>query len=1848
MKSKKITSFLKFRLVRLTALTALFSCFVFSTYGTAITWSGSGSDQKWSNTANWTGSVLPGTADVATIPAGFTVIVDVTPVSAVNKLFVYGTLTVNSGAILTVNQTTSSGTSVLEIGGGTVNNNGTINITNALSAGSNSGLSFVNSSTSIPGDGTFTNAGTLSITTSAGTGACVNFNQTTGGIASFNMGNSGVTLTPAATKAIFNHNAGNAQIGGTLNIGNSTPTYLSPKLINVTAGNLTLLPTATINAYLTVTTSNISIGAATGVTSSLTNNGVLNLHLGGTATNNLFSLSPLGTGATTSVTFTNAGTINIDGAYTSGSYGVFACQGADALAQMTINNTGTISDTHSGAPSIYSFSATSAIRLHTFNNYGTMSLSTSTTLGCAATLNNYSGGYVYMRSSLSGSAAGTPAGAPGSIVNNYAGGVFNFDATTITSTVTNTVSFRNYGTVIGRGAFLTGTYVPESGGIIAPGNTNNTTGTAGTNAGTMVPYGQFTINGSPLDFSNNTFVIKVNGTTAGTNFDQVTNSTASAAITLTGANFILTKQASYTAAVSAFNATNASATITGTATASGDNGFALTKSAGVVTATWTTGQSAIAPSIITPAPTTIAATSALFNGNLTNDGGASIIARGFCYKTATGVAITDNQTAEGGTAVGTYSRSFSSLLPNTQYFYKGYATNSVGTTLSATELSFYTLANVPAAPTVATASSTTINVTINENNNSATTTFAIMANGQYVQADGSLNTNPVWQTKAIWGSPKLVTVTTGISYVFKIKAKNGAGVETAFGTPTPAITTNAVTAIAATTATGNGNLVDLGNPAFTNYGICWKTSAGASISDYVTNITSPLAIGAFGTSLTGLTPNTTYYANAYATNSVGTTYGTEVSFLTLAAAPAAPTVGGITATSVNIAINENGNPATTTFAIKENNSGFYVQDDGTVTVTTNVWHTKADWGTKTVTGLTANTSYTFLAKAQNSASATVFGATTIVATLPLAPTSTAASAITSAGFTANWTAPTQGAVTFTYTLEYGTISDLSSGTTVVSGIASTNLSNAITGLLPGTTYYYHILSSNASGVSSYSTIQSVTTNHVTPTVGTYSYNGNPQGPTAATNNGTGTSYTFSYASQDGTTYPASSTLPTAAGSYYVTATVDANGNYASASSVATAFTIVQAPITITANNANKTYGSSLSSPISGSSSFTITSGSLKNGETISSFTKTFGAGAIAATDAVGSTSTITMSAPVGANNFSTSNYNISYVAGTLTVTAAPLTITGLSGVNKIFDSSTTASLSGTPAYSGLVNNEVFSVTGTPIANFADATIGIGKAITVTGYTPPSTNYSLTQPTGLTADIVSSTQNFTSNKTETAIVGTTADITLSGVGTTLSIGGNKTVNSMTVNAGSKLDFTGANTLSITGDLLLKADLSNSFSANIGSGTLAVTGAIKYLRTIDASKWYFIAFPSDVTIAQITADQTLGTLGTDWFIKYYDGAKRGTYGTGSNWTSITAADVTATPSLKLNKYQGYIFGLANGKPTTELSFPLDKTVVSTEPSARSIAIAENAGAASVTNHGWNLIGQPYLSNYVECNTTGTFNIYVSDGVSTYTPYTQATLPTLNPMSAYFIQASTALAGTGITFNTAGRQSIRSVVATDYSADKVQLNFTSSTGTDYTLLTMDNNLTSAYEIGYDLEKWIGTGTDKPQVYTQLNGINYAFNALPMNDVSNLPVGFYTKTAGTTTISANAAQASGLSRLLLTDNSTSPVTVTDLLTSDYSFNASAGTDNARFVLTAQRITTENIIETDTGGPTLFINNSKLIINKLDTKATVRVIDAIGRMLTFKVNNNSSLEISLPMVGMYSVQIESGSKSWIRKIVNR
>ena len=211
-------------------------------------------------------------------------------------------------------------------------------------------------------------------------------------------------------------------------------------------------------------------------------------------------------------------------------------------------------------------------------------------------------------------------------------------------------------------------------------------------------------------------------------------------------------------------------------------------------------------------------------------------------------------------------------------------------------------------------------------------------------------------------------------------------------------------------------------------------------------------------------------------------------------------------------------------------------------------------------------------------------------------------------------------------------------------------------------------------------------------------------------------------------------------------------------------------------------------------------------------------------------------------------------------------------------------------------------------------------------------------------------------------------------------------------------------------------------------------------------------------------------------------------------------------------------------------------------------------------------------------------------------------------------------------------------------LQLNLTTATGTDNTNLIIDNDQTTEYTIGQDMVKWLGTGTAKPQVYTRLDNLNFSYNALPLASVVNLPLGFYTLTASKTTISANATSARSLSKLLLWDNTAK--IETNLLTSNYSFTADAGTNNTRFTISAQRVPTATEMAEKVGAPTIITMQTKMLVSNLVGENNILVYDAIGKVIFSKHTVNSSLEIPISVSGMYTVKIESSKKMWTLKTV--
>jgi len=94
----------------------------------------------------------------------------------------------------------------------------------------------------------------------------------------------------------------------------------------------------------------------------------------------------------------------------------------------------------------------------------------------------------------------------------------------------------------------------------------------------------------------------------------------------------------------------------------------------------------------------------------------------------------------------------------------------------------------------------------------------------------------------------------------------------------PTINTTTAYSITQTTAISGGNVTDDGGATVTARGVCWSTSQNPTLTDPHT--TDGTSTGSFTSNITGLSANTTYYVRAYATNSVGTTYGNEETFTT--------------------------------------------------------------------------------------------------------------------------------------------------------------------------------------------------------------------------------------------------------------------------------------------------------------------------------------------------------------------------------------------------------------------------------------------------------------------------------------------------------------------------------------------------------------------------------------------------------------------------------------------------------------------------------------------------------------------------------------------------------------------------------------------------------------------------------------------------------------------------------------------------------------------------------------------------------------------------------------------------------
>jgi uncharacterized protein (TIGR02145 family) len=294
------------------------------------------------------------------------------------------------------------------------------------------------------------------------------------------------------------------------------------------------------------------------------------------------------------------------------------------------------------------------------------------------------------------------------------------------------------------------------------------------------------------------------------------------------------------------------------------------------------------PSITTNIVSNITTTTATSGGNISSDGAAAVSARGVVWSTSPTPTISLSTKTSDGSGTGSFTSSLTGLSPSTTYYVRAFATNSAGTGYG-NEITFTT--STPAVlPTVSTISASSITITsaTSGGNITADGGAAVTTRGVVWSTSSSPTVSLSTKTSNGSGIGSFSSAITGLSpsttYYVRAFATNSAGTgygnEITFTTSSsvvPTVSTISASSITITSATSGGNITADGGAAVTTRGGVWSTSSSPTVS-LSTKTSNGSGIGSFSSAITGLSPNTTYYVRSYATNSVGTGYGNEITF----------------------------------------------------------------------------------------------------------------------------------------------------------------------------------------------------------------------------------------------------------------------------------------------------------------------------------------------------------------------------------------------------------------------------------------------------------------------------------------------------------------------------------------------------------------------------------------------------------------------------------------------------------------------------------------------------------------------------------------------------------------------------------------------------------------------------------------------------------------------------------------------------------------------------------------------------------------------------------------------------------
>ena len=303
-----------------------------------------------------------------------------------------------------------------------------------------------------------------------------------------------------------------------------------------------------------------------------------------------------------------------------------------------------------------------------------------------------------------------------------------------------------------------------------------------------------------------------------------------------------------------------------------------------------TTSSPAVPTLVTAEISSITDTSAVSGGNITDDGGVDITARGVCWDTSPEPTLNDSLSIDGNGS-GQFTSQLGRLSPETRYYLRAYASNSVGTAYGQ-ELEFTTVQGKPELPVV-----TTEDVVLVTDSSAISGGDVTEDGGSEILARGicwSIYQQPTTMDDTTLNgagtglfSSSLTGLMCNTTYFVRAYVTNSLG--TAYGAQKeftteacpvfpPEVVTVEAYDITDSSAFAGGNVTDDGGASITARGVCWGIQPSPGLEDFFTVDGSD--VGSFTSTLSKLDPQTTYHYRAYASNEAGTEFGDEFEFTT--------------------------------------------------------------------------------------------------------------------------------------------------------------------------------------------------------------------------------------------------------------------------------------------------------------------------------------------------------------------------------------------------------------------------------------------------------------------------------------------------------------------------------------------------------------------------------------------------------------------------------------------------------------------------------------------------------------------------------------------------------------------------------------------------------------------------------------------------------------------------------------------------------------------------------------------------------------------------------------------------------